>query len=164
MSIEFECRYSTNIQLDSTDFEVQSVSIHGSTAGSGTLTSGFTIALSNADGSDSYILGTVQTVTVSWSVEMPSLDFYLTDCGVKHNTQRVNVIGGRCYSYLLHAKPVADDNAVAFSYRTFQVDGEDGNTLSVVCDVKICSGTGCDHPNTCPAHDYYQYSVDGTKP
>ena len=118
--VEYQCTYGTAVSLDSSSFQVQSVSTSGSTSGVGALDAGFTIALSK----EQLILGSDQTVSVDWSIStLKNIIFYLTKCAVEQGDVSVNLILDNCYSKALYVKLTTDTEvSQAFKYKTFTIE------------------------------------------
>jgi len=161
---KFVCLYDTEFKLSSTSFDVSAVSISGQKTGTGTLDEGFGMVLN--DGREGTTpLGTMMQVQVNWREPFKPVTFYLKKCSIGHGTSMVEIISGGCLSNTLFVTKLdqSEDN-YRFEYQTFYVDGENGDTQSITCIIKLCLDT-CDRPTTesmCPTgKPAFQYSVSG---
>merc|ERR1719500_225524 len=112
VSVTFSCSYQTNVTVDSASFEVQDVSIHGDTMGTGDLKSGFSLTFSNAATSGKFILGGLQAVHVTWSVRLTGVSFFLDSCKLMDEAHSFDLVKGACYSDTLKSTRLTQPSGV----------------------------------------------------
>ena len=97
VSVTFRCEYPVDISLTSKSFSVQSVEGHGTQTAVGNLADGFSLSLN----ADEIIIGQMLQVSVTWSLSLSDIVFYLRDCAVEQGESSVSVIRDGCFSEAL---------------------------------------------------------------
>ena len=141
VGVDFTCDYMTSVELTSSPFAVQDVSISGTHSSSGTLDGGFTLT---AGDESTIILGDDITLKTAWSLNLSDVSPHYESCSVTHGAKTVAVVKDGCMAATLGAELVANDsgvtNEVSMKYKTFSVEDETATTQTVTCNVKLCTG------------------------
>jgi hypothetical protein len=169
-NLAYKCEYGTTIQVSSSDFKVDHVSIGGEQIGQGDLKGGFSISFINGAADQSFVLGSTQGVDVTWAVTtLTGVDFFVNKCQVKDGTNSVMIVNEQCHSSALKVTrlthPTSVTNIRSFEYPVFVLVGVTSSDMSLECEIKICSN--CVNPTTdenCPStgtDTAYTYTVNG---
>ena len=97
VSVTFRCEYPLDISLTSKSFSVKSVEGHGTQTAVGNLADGFSLSVND----DEIIIGQMLQVSVTWSLSLSDIVFYLRDCAVEQGESSVSVIQDGCFSEAL---------------------------------------------------------------
>lgn len=163
VGITYQCAYPMLIELSSTPFSIHQVTIQGSKIStSGTLADGFVLKAID----QTLHLGAIQEVALTWSVSIPDIDFYFSECSVEDGVYSINIIEDSCYAGALSVKgkPSSSPREIKFEYKTFMLAGTRASSGSqvITCDIKLCKVGSCPGKATsdaqCPP-GVYQYRV-----
>lgn len=159
MGVDFQCDYDTSVEVISSEFTVEDVSISGTHTAAGNLKSGFTMV---AGDNSPIVLGNDVTVTTTWALTIAGVTPHYKNCAVTHGAQDVDITKDGCMSGTLGASIVPQTggltNAVSMKYKTFTIEGETATSQTVSCDVQLCQGTencarAADADTTCVVQD-----------
>ena len=110
IDVTYECRYSTSVSITSNEFAPETVSMHGETHATGTLTEGFAVNLTAVDDSPKFILGSRQEVAVSWTLSEAmaekDITYVVEDSALTHNELDVEIVKDQCYSTVLKNREI----------------------------------------------------------
>ena len=146
-SVDFRCTYDTTIDVTSAEFDVEDVSISGTTSGTGKLDTGFELTV--GDGS-AIILGQAVTVKAEWSVKLSDVSPHFEECKVHHGDKDVTVVKQGCIAGavgLTDLTPTSD--TVSYEMKTFTIDGVTGKNQRMECQIKLCATTSDGSPKNC---------------
>jgi len=168
--IDFQCTYGTQLSLESAPFEIEAVSVSGSTMGVGTLKEGFSLSLSAPD-TTSVILGSDLEIAVEWTVTtLTNIDFNFEDCTVNQGATAVKIVKDKCYSDALRVRPRADaNNSKGVIFKTFGIENESQKEQTVTCTIVLCKRGDCKLPtddSQCPnegSDANFKFSVSGAE-
>lgn len=165
VGVTFHCAYAMALDVSSSAFQVQPVSISGMKQERGNLKDGFAMSLKY--GMDSHmLLGAVQEVTVDWSVTtLPDVSFFFDNCQVHQATYAIDVVKGSCYSKVLQVqKHDGTSTRQSFGYKTFTIANHHSNEQKITCTIKLCFDQICGKATTqekCPPKDVYDFTLLG---
>lgn len=150
VGVDFTCEYDTSVEVASTSFNVEDVSIDGTHSSSGTLDSGFTLSVGDGN---TIILGDDITFKTTWSLTFADVSPHYESCLLTQGTQTVPLVKDGCMASALGVEKVsASSNEVAIKYKTFIIENETAATQTILCNLKLCSLLlNCAKANTCPA-------------
>jgi len=97
VSVSFRCEYPVDISLTSKTFSVKSIEEHGTQTAVGNLADGFSLSVN----ADEIMIGQMLQVSVTWSLSLSDIVFYLRDCAVEQGESSVIVIRDGCFSEAL---------------------------------------------------------------
>jgi len=106
-------------------------------------------------------------VTILWNVKLFDVYFYIDQCQIEQGQTEVLIIKEKCFSETLQVSPFPpkSNSEVGFSYKTFNIEGEENSGQYIVCNIKLCMGD-CNAPKAkqCPDTPYFSYSIHGYIP
>ena len=130
IEVVFKCIYAMSVNVKSTIFSVERVKSSWDSTTNGQLDSGFAMNL------DGYvkILGRPLAVSATWSLKLPTLQFYFENCYVQTDAaspsaMKVAIIRDGCYSAALQvSRQPGMAKTQGFVFPTFTVEGEEKST------------------------------------
>ena len=130
IEVVFKCIYAMSVNVKSTNFSVERLKSSWDSTSNGELDSGFAMIL------DDYVkwLGSPLSVSATWSLQLPTLQFYFENCFVQvdaasPNAMKVEIIRDGCYSAALHvSRQPGTTKTQGFVFPTFAVEGEEKST------------------------------------
>ena len=149
VGVSFECAYDATISISSADFDVNDVTVSGTTTGSGNLQGGFSLSV----GDDSpVILGHKITATATWSVSLSNIKPHFKTCTLKHGSKSVVMIKQGCTSNAMSVTGLTStSNTVSYTWPTFTIDKVTDTTQTLDCEIQLCEGTdNCSRDSECP--------------
>ena len=177
-SLSIQCRYPTDIQLNSNPYGVQATALHGQTIGYGEFSGGFDLTFYRDQAftqeiniSERIFIGRPIYTKIKWSVSSlkDDIDFYVRDCDVTTMGSVIPIIKENCYSDILRAQLLNPDdhhvqsNESMFKFKTFAVKSDHSSSSYIMsCKVRMCSkAVGNCHINPICQPSGYQYSLFG---
>jgi len=145
VGLSFTCSYPLEITLTSDAYQMHHVENFGGKIGVGSLSTGFSMTLTNPAGGSSFVMGTDLRVAVDWAItNLPSLMFYFSECNVEHGTVNVPIIKDGCYASITQTRPSANTSTrAAFLFKVFKGLNQEATEQAITCSINLCQVNNC---------------------